>query len=640
MDSKTQLQQHFERHEVDLAACAWVSKADRWAELVFYLLNQCNDQEPETTRMAVTMLQDLKLLEIGKLAIIEKPTDENAVVLTYVLKLYGFSEEDAQRAVSLLAQMAKVIQRDTSGKIQRYLRRRVEAMRGDPVSTITKVVPYFQGTAAIATIASGIFSIFQGVKSEQEKEKFHKQMLGYLQGFQQDFEKLSKQLDQIMEQLRNIEKDIKGLELNPALNAIQTWGEDLAALDPHDKVGLKKLAADMMDTKDPNISLEGYMNLIHNNIVGNIAGRPALEVFGIEIFLLLRARLFQGLHLLTFACAYDEVQKFDCDIFVAGWCKKFDQEIRVAVKYDHLISSDFIVQAPGRFSGVKDSVFVLQVLQPSIPDVTLLVTRDDIVLPLHSGTLGFSMPQGFSRNVLGFQGIEVVGIDWKEKKVLTPEDPEFRNCDPIWGEQNRWEMVTLYAFSALSVNPGCFWFQSSHRQPENDAIFLGSFPGQISTVSDSNDLVTSIHAGPNSDAPLLILRGDYTDPDDREITTVDFETLNRISSALWRITYVDQQRIRIAFFLWNVDHDREEYTPASNTESSLTSESDPILYATIDTTGEWTITTDEKQAVLEVALIETDPQPMTLSYTQKPTAIQVARRLDTGPAKTLVLRRL
>lgn len=640
MDAKTQLPQRFEWQEADLAAHAWMSEADRWAELVFSLLNQCSDQEPETTRTAVTVLQDLELLKIGKLAVIEKPIDENAVVLAYVLKRYGFSEEDAQSAVSLLAQVAKVMQKDTGGKIQQYLCRRVEAIRGGLVSTVTKVVPFFQGTAAIAVVASGIFSIFQGVKSEQEKAKFHKQLLGYLQRFQQDFERLSRQLDQIMEQLRNIEKDIKGLELNPALNAIQTWGEDLAALDPRDKVGLKKLAADMMDTKDPNVSLEGYMNLIHNNIVGNIAGRPALEVFGIEIFLLLRACLFQGLHMLTFACAYDEVQKFDCDIFVAGWCKKFDQEIRVAVKYDHLISSDFHVQAPGRFSGVKDSVFVLQTLQPSLPEVTLLVTRDDVVLPLHSGTLGSSMPQGYSRNVLGFRGVECVGIDWKEKKVLAPEDPEFRNCDPIWGDKNRWELVILNDFAALSVNPGCFWFQSSRRQTEKDAIFLGSFPGQISTVSDSKDLVTSIHAGPDSDAPLLILRGDYTDPNDREITTVDFEALNRISSALWRISYVDQQHIRIAFFLWNVDYDGEEYTPADNTESSPTSESDPILYATIDTGGEWTITTDEKQAVLEVALIETDPQPIAPPYTQKPTAIHVARRLDTGPAKTLVLRRL
>jgi len=112
MNLKEQLQQLFERHESHLGAYAWLYETDRWAELIFCLLNQCTQQEPELTRQAVDTLQYLNLLQIDKLTFLERPAHENAVVLAYVLKLHGFSEEDTQRAISLLAQVAKAIQKD------------------------------------------------------------------------------------------------------------------------------------------------------------------------------------------------------------------------------------------------------------------------------------------------------------------------------------------------------------------------------------------------------------------------------------------------------------------------------------------------------------------------------------------------
>jgi hypothetical protein len=110
MDLKSHLRELIERHKADLAGYAWTSETDRWAELVFCLLNQCGPQQPENTRLAVTILQYLGLLEIEKLARLEDKDDEGPPVVRYILKHLGFSATDTTRAVALLARAAEVIQ--------------------------------------------------------------------------------------------------------------------------------------------------------------------------------------------------------------------------------------------------------------------------------------------------------------------------------------------------------------------------------------------------------------------------------------------------------------------------------------------------------------------------------------------------
>ena len=134
MDLKNQLQKLFERYEADLGDYAWFYESDRWVELVFCLLNQCINQDPEVTRQAVDTLQYLDLLQIDKLVFLEKTTHENTVVVAYVLKTHGFSKKDAQRSIGLLAQAAKAIQKDYGGKIQRCLRQHGLSIRDELVN--------------------------------------------------------------------------------------------------------------------------------------------------------------------------------------------------------------------------------------------------------------------------------------------------------------------------------------------------------------------------------------------------------------------------------------------------------------------------------------------------------------------------
>lgn len=133
MELKAQLQRLYQQHESDLATYAWASEDNRWAELVFCLLHQCCEQEPELTRSAVAALQSLSLISVGKMLYLDDRTHENRVVFAYVLRKHGFSDDDAELACQVLAHVANCIQHNYGGKIQRFLRYHGEVMRDELV---------------------------------------------------------------------------------------------------------------------------------------------------------------------------------------------------------------------------------------------------------------------------------------------------------------------------------------------------------------------------------------------------------------------------------------------------------------------------------------------------------------------------
>ncbi len=139
IDVKTHLQQLLSQHEADLGGYAWEHESDRFAELVFCLLNQCCCQSPENTRIAVMLLNHLKLLEIETLATLGEQSDGNIVVLRYILERQGFSAAEAARGVTVLTQTAKTIRATYDGKIQRYLRRHGEFMRDELANVFANV---------------------------------------------------------------------------------------------------------------------------------------------------------------------------------------------------------------------------------------------------------------------------------------------------------------------------------------------------------------------------------------------------------------------------------------------------------------------------------------------------------------------
>ena len=129
MDLVQFLQQLYLVTKPRMAPYPWFSEQDRWAELVYCLLDRVHPNHEGPVRAAVVLLQQLNLLNVERLAAIERPTEEYPFVLNYVLRQQGFDEEEASRGIAILVNAARIIRENYEGKIQRFLRKHGEAMR-------------------------------------------------------------------------------------------------------------------------------------------------------------------------------------------------------------------------------------------------------------------------------------------------------------------------------------------------------------------------------------------------------------------------------------------------------------------------------------------------------------------------------
>lgn len=135
MNLQTKLTELYEEYGQFLAPYLWASESDRWAELVLCLLHQCFAGEPGTNiRQAVTLLQDLNLLEVDRLVGLHDPTSQSTITFVYILKQQGFSDAAIRRATKVLSDAATIVKTRYDSKIQRYLRRHAQIMRDELVS--------------------------------------------------------------------------------------------------------------------------------------------------------------------------------------------------------------------------------------------------------------------------------------------------------------------------------------------------------------------------------------------------------------------------------------------------------------------------------------------------------------------------
>lgn len=107
---------------------AWPYESDRWYKLVFAVLTQVCDQPEEELEELVDYLANLGHLQIEQLARISTTedlvdsTDDEAKKILAILRTKGISDEEALRALTLLCQIARGLEANYKGKIQRYLR--------------------------------------------------------------------------------------------------------------------------------------------------------------------------------------------------------------------------------------------------------------------------------------------------------------------------------------------------------------------------------------------------------------------------------------------------------------------------------------------------------------------------------------
>jgi hypothetical protein len=110
---------------------------NRWTTLAYNLLYQICKNKNETPNVsnAINTMDSLNLLDVNELAELSNPKNENATVMTYILKQNGFSEDDTKRAIDLFAHMGAGIKNNYNGNLQNGLRSTGDLMRKSYVNT-------------------------------------------------------------------------------------------------------------------------------------------------------------------------------------------------------------------------------------------------------------------------------------------------------------------------------------------------------------------------------------------------------------------------------------------------------------------------------------------------------------------------
>jgi hypothetical protein len=475
----------------------------------------------------------------------------------------------------------------------------------DWISTVAKVSPILSGVAAFGGFISGVIAARQSAAFQQE-------LMDALQAIQSDLAGIESELDQIYAELKNIETDIEGLGLNDKLTAIETWGQEMGALEPGDTTGAKNLATAMMDASQGATNLLGCMNGLHNAMVGEDIGTPLIHLVDAPSFLRLRARLAQGLQLLAFGCAFNTQETYDYGVFLLNWSANFDQQNRVYFSSgkDYVPLPDlFEVQLLG-----GDTVAVFQYAQTSLDNVALVVQGDHAEIPVYCGRLGWSIPSGYNSPMLGFpSGPHTAYLDLANDESTTdPNSPLSHNCNPF-ADLNRWLWASLQVLSGLIMNVlAAKGKLVCAARVTPGQTFLGAVNGQLAWIAAAGQTTYTcgIHDGGSVSDSLLAY-----DASARTVSSIPFTGLASLAPALWVVSWVSQGVVSIS----------PQGVPSSSP-----------AYLTVDSSGNWAISSTASN--LEVAAFSATSGSMGNPYLMAPTPATI--RPSSGPTKTALFQQL
>ena len=442
---------------------------------------------------------------------------------------------------------------------------------GDWISKCAKIQPLLSGVMSVASF------ITSTIKA-QEDAQFQRKLISSLQMIEKELAGIRAELDKIYVVLKDIEKAIQGLALNDKLTAIETWGEQVAALDPDDKNGAQNLATSMMDARQGATNLLGCMNYLHNAMVGASIGTPLIKLLDAPGFVRFHAKLVQALHLLAFATAFNRNEKYFYGVFLRQWSAKFDEEIHVY--FD--AAKDYVPRPDWYDSGnfwAADTISIFQYAQPSLSNVALAVDGNNQLLPVYSGDLGWWIPQGYTAPMLGFPAAPPAGaVDLVGNQASTdPSSLVFQNCNPF-ADANRWLLVTLNVLSGLSLDvfkKRAKLICGARVNPEQ--TFLGAIKGQMAWVGASGPRSTytcAIHDGADPASALLTY-----DPTTGALSSESFAALQSLTPALWVVSWVSKGTVSI---------------------SPLQATTKPV-FLTIDNTGRWQVNASPAPVVVNAA---------------------------------------
>ena len=452
----------------------------------------------------------------------------------------------------------------------------------------------FDGLKSAYTFIKGIFDSDTG-------PTFQTLLLEELQKIESELIAIKQDLDKIYEELKKIDKSIQGLDLNPKLTAIQSWGEALAALDPNDARGRVNLANEMWTGKFGSPSLPNSMDGIYNATIGvQIGGDALVDLLSIEGTLRIRARLLQGMHLLAFVCAFNDKEKLNFGVFLWQWSGKFRTLTQLMLKQKNKVHITESMAWAGLPLLVTDTITLYDALQSELDGVGVYVKTDkEDNLLLGSGKLTMGKPAAGSydpvrepmekhvflakqpmvpqdkRGLLGscaFVNLKTgeMSLDPNSKiaNEFTP-DPPF----------DRFLRVTLslgpYGEPANTFSKRGKLSAAARTIPSQ--TFLGAAGGQLAWVEDGKPYIGCLFDGRTTAGDLILF-----DPQTSKLTSASVDGLDEsfdITNALWRVTWAGvKNRVEISPYR----------TDIAQIRSRADTKQEPLAL-TVNADGDWTL---------------------------------------------------
>ena len=460
------------------------------------------------------------------------------------------------------------------------------------VATLAKISPIMSGVGAFG-------SFINSVIAARQTAEFQRQLIAGLQAVETDLEGIKSDLDAIYQELKDIETEIAGLGLNDKLTSIETWGMEMAALDPDDKTGAANLATAMMDASQGATNLLGCMVGLHNAMVGENIGKPLMTLLDGSGILRIRGRLIQGLHLLAFGCAFNTKERYDYGVLLWQWAANLEQQTTMYFGS----GKDGVPYPPEALVG--DGVALYTLSQTAVPNVCVTVDGTGDTMQLFTSTAA-SLPFLGDLQVIfplmpfgdaGTYFLDLLNNEWTQDE----NSPLGKACDP-WEDANRWLIVGANPYGGLLDPPlltRVKFVCGARFDPAQ--TFLGSANGQMAWVGAAADQTTylcSIHDGNATTAPLLVY-----DASKGSVSAVPFAQLRTLSPALWMVAWVSKDVVTIA---------------ASQPAGA------PPAYLTLDDHGNWAISAspvDLTVAAAAAAITRLDhpfpmpPTPATITST-------------------------
>ena len=128
MDTK-ELQDSINTHAFNLPQRAWIYESDRWENLIFSIIRQYCDEDPDRAGTVVNILRDWNMLDIDTLAAQDQiPLEYNSAFKKILLGV-GFTEDEILEIARVLVKVAVSVKTSYDGKIQSVLRKYGDMIR-------------------------------------------------------------------------------------------------------------------------------------------------------------------------------------------------------------------------------------------------------------------------------------------------------------------------------------------------------------------------------------------------------------------------------------------------------------------------------------------------------------------------------